>query len=139
MKRNSLCLILIVIFSLVVIACNSNSASETIAILATAVPEPTVAPTIEPTAVPSTPEPTNTPESPEKPEVMVAFDMDNKELPEGVAMDNEGNIYVAVLPPVPSAIFGPAVLKLDVDVLETGRRFQQGVYGMRFNYAEVSD
>ena len=65
----------------------------------------TAIPTAEPTAIPptpkptNTPEPTNTPKPPEKPEVVASFDAERGELPEGIAIDNDGNIYVSLGPP----------------------------------------
>jgi len=38
-------------------------------------------------------------ESESEPEVVVPFDAENKELPEGIAIDKEGNIYVSLGPP----------------------------------------
>jgi hypothetical protein len=66
--------------------------------------EPTVTPGAGPTVVP-TAEPTNTLEKTEmeptnKPEVVSSFDAARSELPEGTAIDNEGNIYVSLAPPL---------------------------------------
>ena len=96
MKSKSLCLSLFVILTLFIAACGASSPETEVA---TAVPEPTAIPTAEPTAVPPTPVPTNTPQPPEKPEVVASFDAERGELPEEIAIDNEGNIYVSLGPP----------------------------------------
>ena len=88
MKRTILYLLLIVILSLFATACGAISA-----------PEPTVTPTAEPTAAP-TAEPTATMEPADKPEAVTSFDASRSELPEGIAIDKAGNIYVSLGPPL---------------------------------------
>ena len=102
---NSKVMIVIKLFlaALIFVACGGGeeaAPTEQVEVAATAVPttEPTAIPTVEPTAVP-TAEPTNTPEPPAKPEVVAAFNAENLELPEGIAVDNAGNIYVSLGPP----------------------------------------
>ncbi len=106
MKRNSLSL-LFIILTLFIAACGGSSPEtedETAVPEPTAVPttEPTAIPTVEPTAVP-TAEPTNIPEPTEMEtaeyEVVTTFDAERGELPEGIAIDQEGNIYVTLGPP----------------------------------------
>ncbi len=80
MKRTILYLLFIVILSLLATACSTISASE-----------PTATPTAEPTA---------TMEPADKPEVVSSFDASRSELPEGIAIDTAGNIYVSLGPPL---------------------------------------
>ncbi|MCP4544450.1 MAG: hypothetical protein GY832_45645, partial [Chloroflexi bacterium] len=96
MKRTILYLLLIVILPLCAAACSAASASEPTDAPAV---ELTVAPTIEPTAAP-TAEPTATMEPADKPEVVNSFDASRGELPEGIAIDKTGNIYVSLGPPL---------------------------------------
>ncbi len=74
MKRTALSYLLIALFSLLVSAC-----------IAPPIPEPKSTPTAEPA---------------DKPEVVKAFDASHSELPEGIAFDEAGNIYVSLGPPI---------------------------------------
>ena len=102
MKRTVLYLSLIVVFSLLVTACGATSAPATS--IETAVPKVVETSTAEPTTAP-TAEPAITPENAEmepadKPEVVHSFDASRSELPEGIAIDKAGNIYVSLGPPL---------------------------------------
>jgi sugar lactone lactonase YvrE len=110
MKRNSLYLLFIVAFSLLNAACGpvpppeNDIATAVPEAIETPTPEPIATPTAEPTATPAA-EPTNTPENAEMeaaeiPEVVTSFDTSRGELPEGIAIDKEGNIYVSLGPPL---------------------------------------
>lgn len=84
MKHTIYYLPIIVVLSLLAAACS-----------ATLTPEPTATPTPEPTAIP-TPEPTATMETANKLEVVKSFDASRNELPEGIVIDEAGNIYVSL-------------------------------------------
>jgi sugar lactone lactonase YvrE/pimeloyl-ACP methyl ester carboxylesterase len=106
MKRTISYLLLSVLFCLIVAACGPTptpeaanqevASSVTEAPTATATTEPTAIPTIEPSA-PPTEEPAAAPVGPE---VVTSFDASRSELPEGIAIDSEGNTYVSLGPPL---------------------------------------
>jgi sugar lactone lactonase YvrE len=105
MNRTILYLLFIVVLSLFATACGATPTPETIVetavseVIETPTAEPTVTPTAEPTATP-TAEPTATMEPADKPEVVNSFDASRSELPEGIAIDKAGNIYVSLGPPL---------------------------------------
>jgi sugar lactone lactonase YvrE len=133
MNRTILYLPFIVILSLLATACGATPTPETIIetavskVIETPTAEPTTTPTAEPTATPPpkptatpVPEPTATTESTTMaPEVVVAFDAEGSEFPEGVAMDSAGNIYASL--GVPFWMGGDAgeIRKISSDGTET--------------------
>jgi sugar lactone lactonase YvrE/pimeloyl-ACP methyl ester carboxylesterase len=118
MKRTISYLLLSVVFCLIVAACGptptpeaanqevASSVTEAAKAEPSATPtaEPTATPTTEPTAIPTI-EPSATPTeepatAPAGPEVVTSFDASRSELPEGIAIDSEGNTYVSLGPPL---------------------------------------
>ncbi len=98
MKRTILYLPFIVILALFATACGARPTPETI--VEAAVSEVIETRTAEPNATPI--EETSSQEMgpANKPEVVKSFDASRSELPEGVAIDNAGNIYVSLGPPI---------------------------------------